>query len=186
MPFAETGQPPFPVLVTARPAKQSLRQFRVARSRLTNYHVLGAQHGLDIGGHAAGTEPVSQQELGNEIEVVALGDIEIELEVLRARCPARRQCRVVSSDLFDIPPSDQGRSAADEISHDQGSVDIAAKIRRRDVEYHAVLFIDAPRPGVDQSNTGTTFAHQRNLLADLLWMPQIVAVDGRDKLSAPI
>jgi hypothetical protein len=156
----------------------------MARSRLLDHHFAGAQHGIDIGRHASGTDAVRKQEFWDEIEVAALGDIQVELQIFTARGSSGSECRIIASHRFSAAFSNQGCAAGEKISYNQSGVDATPKIARRNIPEHAVLLVDSPRPAIDQPNPIPTVPHDRHLLPDLLRMPEVVGVDGSNELSA--
>src|SRR5262249_15644088 len=136
-----------------------------------------------IGRHTSRTDAVRKQELRNEIEVIALGDLQIELQVLAASGPSGGKCRIIAAHFFDAASANQGRAAGQEISKDQSRIDIASTFARRDIEEHPVPFIDRARPTVDQANLIPSVPHDCYLLLDLVRMPEIVSVDWGNELS---
>jgi hypothetical protein len=136
----------------ACPPKELVEQFRMARPRLLDNHFAGAQHGIDIGLHASGTDAVRKQEFRDEIEVAALGDIQVELQIFTARGFSGSECRIIASHRFSAAFSNQGCAAREKIAYNQSGVDATPKIALRNIPEHAVLLVDSPRPAIDQLN----------------------------------
>jgi hypothetical protein len=128
-------------------------------------------------------EAVRKQELRNEIEVVALGNVQVEFQILTASGPSRREGRIVAPHFFNAASTDQRCATGQEVSSDQSGIDIVAKSARRDIEEHPVMFIDGPRPAIDQSNVISAAPRNLQLLLDLFRMPKVVSVQGSNELS---
>jgi hypothetical protein len=128
-------------------------------------------------------EAICKQELRNKIEVVALGDVQVEFQVFAAIGPSRRQGRIIAPHLLNAASPHQRCAAGQEVSSDQSGIDISAKSARRYIEEHPVLFIDGPRPAIDQSNVICATPRNLQLLLDLFRMPKVVSVQGSNKLS---
>jgi len=56
-------------------------------------------------------DAVCKQELRNEIEVIALGDLQIEFQVLAASGPSGGKCRIIATHFFDAASANQRRAA---------------------------------------------------------------------------
>src|ERR1700730_18605310 len=169
--------------MSACPAKDLVRQFGVPLSHLVDDHLVGAQHGIIIGRHASRMETVCKQELRNEIEVVALGDVQVELQVFAASGPSRREGRIIAPHLLNAASPNQRCATGQEVSNDQSGIDIVAKSARRDIEEHPVLFIDGTKPAIDQPNVICAALRKLQLLLDLFRMPKVVSVQGSNELS---
>src|SRR5262249_9303197 len=84
VPAAKIGQTELPMLMSACPGEELGGQLRMARSYLLEHQAAGAQHRAAVGGHASGTDTVRKQEFRDEIEIEALSDVQVELQVLAA------------------------------------------------------------------------------------------------------
>src|SRR5260370_10148890 len=126
-------------------------------SHLLDHSLVGAQHGMAIGRHASRTDAVCKQDLRNEIEVIALGDLQIELQVLAASGPSGGKSRILATQFFDAASANQRRAAGQEVSKYQTRIDIASIYPQRYITAYPLPFIDRPRPAVDQPNHNPTY-----------------------------
>src|SRR5260370_40562186 len=99
----------------------------MSRSYLLDHHLVGAQHGIAIGRHASCTDAVCKQELRNEIKVIALSDLQIELQVLAASGTSGGKCLIVATQFFEAASENQRRADGQEVSKAHSRIDNASK-----------------------------------------------------------
>ena len=164
-----------------RPAEKPRRQMGMVEAGHEHDLIMTLTHRAEILGHAVAAAAIAGQQRRHYGELVALRQRQEQHEILASSL----QAFVEAANLQHASAPDQWRAGGcDEVVQQQQCMD-AARVAGGDVSTgEAAVTIQKRGPAVDQPAILARTAQRRDLPRQLVRMPEIVGIEGRDQRAA--
>src|SRR4051794_15969026 len=111
---------------------------------------MGSDHCLDISGHCSAAQPVAREERGQTSELEPRRDLKLKKKILAALAAGVSERRTVMKVAENLGADQRRAAIPDEIPTEMLLQDVTLDPCPSGRRYNVVVFIDYPRPTIDQ------------------------------------